>query len=434
MFKAMRSPAPEISITGFFMRILTLILVAGSLFGQRILHNQKLEKQGQDASAAAGKLASQPVTDKELENLLTIEKQQIDGDLQAGFLTMRTEVQSYDTWEIVSRKVCKTLRILYARDEQVFLINVQLTNHATFDASCTVAALQQQKAAFEKQTAELRESLTQDPMTGLKALSGEVKSRAVQIQAKAGANLKVKGKEAAKINAQTVETGVKAAIDRAADAQELLDFAGKLGINTTGGVKALKQVEDGLKQLSALIDTVNGIWETYKGVSVDPRSLVPSREKLAASLLEIDADRLKELTAIRARNALYLDDLRLRLEDCVARLDGLHLWYSPEEVEASLRTNARKADHINMILALHLATAGAVANVTPQAVIEVRESIAERRAAVRRDAVYNAAYERALQIAGQRLAAYYGAGVKPGQVAALLYYLAGMVSLPKIAF
>jgi hypothetical protein len=399
------------------IRILILILVPGSLFSQRILYNQKLEKEGQDASAAAGKLASQPVTDKELQNLLTIEKQQIEGDLKAGYLTMRTEVQSYETWEIVSRKVCKTLRILYATEAEVFLINAQVTDHAKFDAECTVVALEKAKTAFEIRTDALRATFAQGRMTRLNQLSGEVK-----------------GKAAVKITAKTVETGVKAAIDRAADTQQLLEFANKLGIKTDGEVKALQEIEDGLKQLSALIETVNGIWETYKGVSVDPRSLVPSREKLAASLLAIDADRLKELTAIRARNALYLDDLRLRLEDCVSLLDGLHLWYGPEEVETSLRTNARKADHINMILALHLATAGAVANVTPQAVILVRESIAERRAAVRRAAVYNAAYERALQIAGQRLAAYYGAGVKPGQVAALLYYLAGTVSLPKIAF
>ena len=406
------------------MRILILILLPGSLFSQRVLYNQKLEKEGQDASAAAGKLASQPVTDKELQNLLTIEKQQIDGDLKAGYLTMRTEVQSYETWEIVSRKVCKTLRILYATDEQVFLINIQLSNHATFDRMCTVEALAKQKLDFESQMQQLRADLAQDRTRRLHSLSADVKTKAEHIQAKA----------AGRLTAKTIESGVKAAIDRAADAQQLLEFGDKLKLNTAGEVRALQQVEDGLKQLGALIDAVNAIWETYRGVSVDPRSLVPSRDKLAASLLAIDADRLKEMTAVRARTALYLDDLRLRLHDCVSLLNDLHLWYDRGDVETSLRSSARKADHINMILALHLATAGAVANETPQAVIAVRESIAERRAAVRRDAVYNAAYERALLIAGQRLAAYYGAGVKPGQVAALLYYLAGMVSLPKIAF
>ena len=404
------------------------------MFGQRILYNQTLDKQGQEASAAAGRIASQPVTDKELQNLATIAKQQIDDDLQAGYLTMCTELQSYETWEIVSRKVCKNLRTLYATSDQVFLINVQVTNHAVFDRTCTVEALAKERLAFEARTDALRAAFAGGRMTRLNHLSDELKTKAAQIRNKAEVNTKPAGQEAPKTAGATVESWVKSATDRAADVDQLLEFAGSLGIHTDGEVKALGQIEDGLKQLGALIDSVNGIWDSYKGVSVDPRSLVPSREKLAASLLAIDADRLKEQTAIRARNALYLDDLRLRLQDCVAALDRVHLWFGPGEVESSLRNNASKADHIDMILALHLATAGAVANVTPQAVELVRESIADRRAVVRRDAVYNAAYERALQIAGQRLAAYYGAGVKPGQVAAILYYLAGMVSLPKLAF
>ena len=44
------------------MRVLTIFLLTGTLFGQRIIYNQNLDKQGQEA-AAAGKKLGVKVTD-----------------------------------------------------------------------------------------------------------------------------------------------------------------------------------------------------------------------------------------------------------------------------------------------------------------------------------------------------------------------------------
>jgi hypothetical protein len=73
-------------------------------------------------------------------------------------------------------------------------------------------------------------------------------------------------------------------------------------------------------------------------------------------------------------------------------------------------------------------------NLAPHAIRELRISLAQRRHDIRRDAVYNGAYEVALKAAGERISAYYAAGVKTSQVASLLYYLSGIVSFPAIAF
>ena len=56
------------------MRFLITLALLGSLYGQRILYNQDLDKQGQQAAAASKKIASDPLTSQELQNLKTIEK------------------------------------------------------------------------------------------------------------------------------------------------------------------------------------------------------------------------------------------------------------------------------------------------------------------------------------------------------------------------
>ncbi|MDQ2945516.1 MAG: hypothetical protein M3Y27_06165 [Acidobacteriota bacterium] len=425
------------------MQALTLLLFAGSLFGQRILYNPTLEKQGQDAAAAAKKIASEPITAKEVQNLITLEKQQIDVALQAGFLNMRTDVQAFGTWDNVSRSVCKTLRMLYREDLQGILINAEVVNHNTFDLTCTVDALTREQAAYFARSTNLRQFYKTGTMDRLRELSGQVHQNAEKLKQTASAKTETAAKKATPksapppdTTAEATRSSINSAIDRVGDVQDLLKFASSLdsNIKTDGQVKALQQIEDGLKQLGALIDTVNDIWDSYRGISVDPRSLVPSKEKLAASLLAVDAERLKELVAIRARNEMYLADLQKHLEDAVFFLDSLKLWFAAGEVENSLNSLTSRTDRINAITSLHIATAGAVANQTPFGVQALRESLAERRYALRRDAIYNGAYETALQAAGQRLAAYYGAGVKPTQVAALLYYLSGIVTLPKLAF
>ena len=85
-------------------------------------------------------------------------------------------------------------------------------------------------------------------------------------------------------------------------------------------------------------------------------------------------------------------------------------------------------------MVLYQAAAVAAQNQTPAAFALIRDSIAWRRFEIRRNAIYNGSYEQALQVAGQRLSAYYATGIKPSQIAQLLYYLSGIVSLPAIAF
>ena len=76
-------------------------------------------------------------------------------------------------------------------------------------------------------------------------------------------------------NLRITKKWVGAVADRADDIQQLLKFAQQLdsGIKTDGVANALQQVEDGAKQLEALLDTANSIWHTFSDLAVDPRSL-----------------------------------------------------------------------------------------------------------------------------------------------------------------
>jgi hypothetical protein len=244
-----------------------------------------------------------------------------------------------------------------------------------------------------------------------------------------------------------IQALLDAALARIADIKELENFASSIpGLKLPGlsESKVIGEVEKGIKEIGGLLVSAAHIWSTYVGVSQDPRDLMPSREKLAIALAAIETERIKELTLIRAAHVLYIEDLQLRLEDAVVEISQMNRWFSTELIEPDLKSGMPYAGASSVlsaelrrekaIYALHLATAGAVVNLAPHAIRELRISLAQRRHDIRRDAVYNGAYEVALKAAGERISAYYAAGVKTSQVASLLYYLSGIVSFPAIAF
>ncbi len=456
------------------MKFLLILTLAGTLYGQRLLYNQDLDKKGQEAAAASKKIASDPLSSQELQNLKIIEKQQIDGTLKVGYVTMRTSIQSFDKWTRVSRSVCATLRQLYAGDEiKALTIATDRIDHSAFDKTCDPNALQQEAkdASDRKRAVRLGKAQTRrdranskNPSmvsTGAISVQASIKSLASEIEvhvrnakretaSKSDQEITAKAKEQKGARATaapapqgssivdvtaSAKSALDSALDRLGNVDELLKAAKEVGVpGNQNAEDALSKIEDGLKQIDALIGSVHTIWATYADIQVDPRSLIPSKEKLAASLLALDAERIKELAAIRAANALYLGDLQTHLEDCVSLLSAMKLWYSNDSVEATLTNTSDPSQRYNAIYCLHLAAAGAAINQTPFATEAVRESIAQRRYSIRRDGVYNGAYEQALRASADRLSAYYAAGVTKNQIAQLLYYLSGLVSLPKLAF
>jgi hypothetical protein len=374
------------------MRLLWVFLYFDSLLcGQRVLYNQDLDKKSQDAAAAAKLISGDSVTTTEIANLAVIERQQLDSALDASLNTMRLQIQSFDRWS------------------SVYL--------AMGDVSIAVRTLK----AFTPLTAELSQRQTE-----IHASAAELKKAVVAKSGPAKTDF------------------VDQVVAHIGDVSDLVGLAkGIPGLGNIAGPKAMNEVEGGLKELDDLLKSAATAIQAAKAVSVDPHSLMPSQDELMLSVLAAETDSLKERIAIRVRAeldtgealALVEDTKSLleRIDDCVQPCTAKKLAHSDRLVSASLAEGDihRKEQ---LLIPLYQAAAVAAQNQTPAALAVIRDSIAWRRFELRRNAIYNGAYEQALQIAGQRLSTYYSTGLKSSQIAQFLYYLSGIIALPAIAF
>ncbi len=388
--------------------LMILLLTACALFSQRIFYSPDRDKLGQEAAAIAGKLASDPITKRHLRNLSIIESQQIDSVIKDGHLTMRAKLNSLSTWQDVSRVLSGALDVL--------------------PGTVRTAALSARGTARTFSRANAVKSL----MSAREGLQSSLEIAPQKASDKKSVTMRDQPDK------KETATWADPALARIADAEQLLSLYESLsGSKAAGAPEALDEIEKGIRELQAMSATVAGIASSDAGVSPDPRSLMPSREKLLLQYADAEAIRIKELTAIRVANALYIADLRLRVSDSIATLKSLGIWNAPEHIEVTLNANAAAGDRNRQryaLEALHVTAAAAAFNQTPASIRLLRESLANRRHSARRDAIFNGAYEAALKAAAERLRDYHAAGFKKDQIASLLYHLSGIVSLPKLAF
>jgi hypothetical protein len=353
-----------------------------------------LDKSGQAAAAAAKLISSDSVTAKAIANQAIIEKQEIETALDASLNTMRLQIQSFDRWSNV------------------------------YFALGDVAAEIQILKAFA-------------PLTGeLSSRQSDIAASARELQNAVMAKQK-KGDKSG--------TGfLDQAIASIGDASGLLGLAKEIsGLKNIAGLKAVNEVEGGLREIDDLLQSATAAIKAAKDVSVDPRSLMPSQDELMLSVLAAEVDSLKERIAIRVRADLETGDilaavedtrdLMRKIDDCAQPCAAKKLAESNRLVPESLAEGDTRRKE-QLLLVLYQAAGVAAQHQTPAALAVIRDGIAWRRFELRRNAIYNGAYEQALQLAGQRLSAYYATGLKPSQIAQFLYYLSGVISLPAIAF
>ncbi|SPF45987.1 hypothetical protein SBA4_3440012 [Candidatus Sulfopaludibacter sp. SbA4] len=381
------------------MRLIWTFLYFGSLLcGQRVIYDAGLDKKGQDAAAAAKLIVSDSVTANENANLAVIERQQLDTALEASLNTMRLQIHSFDRWKNVY--------------------------DALGDVSEAIKTL--------RQITPLSEELTKR--------KNEIEASAEELKKAVRGKQKEPGKSGLSVTAGLLDK----AVGHISDVNDLLGLAqGIPGLNNLAGSKAVNEIEGGLKELDDLLKSATAAIQAAKAVSVNPRSLMPSQDELMLSVLAAETDSLKERIAIRARFQLETGDimklvagtkdLLQRIDDCVQPCTPHKLSSSDRLVSDSLAEGDTRRKE-NLLGVLYQAAAVAAQNQTPADVAAIRETIAWRRFEIRRNAIYNGSYEQALQVAGQRLSAYYATGIKPSQIAQFLYYLSGIVSLPAIAF
>jgi hypothetical protein len=377
------------------MRILAILFLAGCLNGQRILYNKGLDDKGKATDTAAKKLSSSVTTDQELQNLAVLEKAQIDRIMNGASITMRRYVEGLSTWG--------SAQTLIDSIQQ----NIDLVDLASLDSK----TIPQQQAAVDAQVKVLNASL---------------------------AKLKAASKQK--------PPSLDSAIGLLGQVKDLTDFAGEAGkIKETKDASAtIQKVIDGLTEVNALVSSVETIWSTARAMSVDPRTLAPSAEETELAVLAAETQYLKEITLLRAAQQMsyaevrgILDQLKQRI--AAANLDPAHqiradLATVTSQMNPSADYDTLRRQMLTRVQILYLAASAAAQNTIAADIEGVRETLAWRRYQIRSTAVYNGTYEVAIQAASTRLANYYGAGLKPTQIAQLLHDLAALVSLPKIAF
>ncbi|MBL8232615.1 MAG: hypothetical protein JNL98_29220, partial [Bryobacterales bacterium] len=230
-------------------------------------------------------------------------------------------------------------------------------------------------------------------------------------------------------------------LNRISQADELLSLADRAmkGMDAkrfATASKALDQIQSGLDEVTALVSTVGRILRAQKEVSVDPRSLAPSPIRIQIQLLAIEAEYLKTLTAMRALRELDRQAVKELLAGYRSsrkrfQADGAEL--IENTIGKSMTAADPKTAIENVLDTLVQAAATAAHQDSSERMWGTREAIEYARFQIRRNAVYNGSYESTLQAATQRLAAYYSSGLKPSQIARLIYELSTAFALPYLA-
>ena len=150
-------------------------------------------------------------------------------------------------------------------------------------------------------------------------------------------------------------------------------------------------------------------------------------------LLRVEQAHLQTLGLIRARQALEVGDIKKTLD---AARNFVARFPKDEPIERTLAGLKLSDDRDRLefaLFALYYAAAVAAQQETSANLAELRKSIEERRYSIQRSAVNAGTYEQTTRAVADRLALYWKAGVKPKDLAGLLYDLSTAVSLPILA-
>ena len=386
-----------------------------SSYGQHILYDATRDKTAQDAATAAKGIASGALFDKMLRNVDAQGKQDVDTTMAFVEQQMRAELENFQFWNHKDDKVLELEHIGPG---------VDIIKDGTGECPSVICELESLQVQLQ---------LALGPpikKADIDARLREFETRKQLLQ-QLIANLK------SKANAQDpVVIRVFEFLDE--NGQDAIDYATKIGKLTgnDGQAKALDAISDGLNEVLQLYKSVVDIWNGYKAIDVDPASLRPPREVLELQLVSLDEEHFQILTRIRARAQLEAGEALARVRTALFRLKAAGVSKSQEAVEKTLHDAAQAHDRERLQLllrGLHEAAAAVAQMDASGRLANLRESDEERRYSIRRSSVNSSTYDLTIQAAAQRLALYWKSGVKPSDLAQLIFYLTNTVAVPVIA-
>jgi hypothetical protein len=426
--------------------VLLSLWTSPSLRAQRILYDSARDKTAQDAQTTAGQMTAGALFDKMVANVATqanaSTKAQVDQESEAS----RAVWNSIERWRWDNRKP-------YANgiQNQEFSASDSATaalagtppnpNFKTDTCLAFASSLPTVCHSVRCLVEDLQQRLNLDTSTSLAAVNDQL----LQIK-KTEKDLAAALKD---LKAAAKTPDVQALVDKKlGDVQDAVKLADSLANGVAKGSpvagaldatsKALSSIQKSLDQILQLYGIVKAIWAGEDAVKVDPTSLRPPREKTDLALLAMDEAHFKRLGMLRARTQLLVKATNQHLQSVKTHLIDLKLWDSDLRIEETLRSLQQPADSNRdnleeVIKVLHL-TAAAMSS--GQAIVDLgcnMESFENRTWQLQRASVESQVYDATLQAAAQRLAAYWKVGIKPDQLAQLVFNLTSAVTLPVIA-
>ena len=356
---------------------------ASVCLGQRVFHDAKRDTQAQAAVTASKDVLSGSLFEAQLKNLEQLGTQQLETVVRWQEVRMRASLNRFTKWSdvasVLKRVDDRLAKSLDAPGEDAF----------------AAARLQ------------------------------EIKKRAAQIPDLLK-DLKDKNPERKDI--------VGDILSHVGDAKEAIDFAeNAISANNPAKVKALNEVVATVEQVQKLYESMKGSLAGAAAVSVPIASLRPDPLQTELELLRVEEEHLKTLGLIRARQALEAGAIKEIVDDARSYVNR----FPPgEEIETTLTNNKTFTGRANLEFAwfaLHYAAAVAAQQETSTELGSLRKSLEERRYSIQRSAVNAGTYEQTARAAADRLALYWKSGLKPQDLADLLYHISTAASLPIVA-
>ena len=362
--------------------VMLALLLAPLCNAQRVLYNSGRDAQAQAAVSAARDVINQSLFDTQTKNLEILAKQQLETIVRWQQIKMRAKVNTFSTWEKVGKSL-QTVEDKLAPD---------------MDTSA-------ERVAVSARLAEVRQ------------LARDIKAQIAAIP---------KPTERADV--------VEEILSHLGDAKDLVDFAASTADGSNlAKIQSLNETIAALQQVKVLYGALKGILAGAKAVQPHVAELRPDPLKTRLELLRVDEEHWKTVGAIRARQALEKGDIQALINLAKTRLTQFP--HPQSDIETTLKGLAQPAQRDTLEIALYAlfcAAAVAAQQETSADLAELRVTIEERRYSIQRSAVYAGEYEQTVRAAADRLALYWKSGLKPKEVADLLYSLSGAVSLPAL--
>ena len=368
---------------GIVIVLVSAFLTSSPCFGQRVFYDSKRDTQAQAAATASKDVLSGSLFEAQLKNLEQLGTQQLETVMRWQEVKMRASLNGFTKWSDV-------VRVLNRVDERL--------------------------APFLDTSDE--QSLASQRLQEIKTRAAEIPKLLQDLQGKNSENKGI----------------VDDILAHIGDAKQVVDFAEHtFGEDNPAKVAALNEVVATLEQVQTLYASVKGILAGAAAVKVSVASLRPNPLQTELELLRTEEEHLKTVGLIRARQALEVGEIKKIVDNARKYVRSFPADESIETTLGNLKTPGSR-DRLEFALyALHYAAAMAAQQETSADLAALRESLEERRYSIQRSAINAATYEQTVRAAADRLTLYWQSGIKPKDLAELLYHVSAAASLPIVA-